>query len=309
MHVPCRRQGKPVAQIMSTVGRLSQRSPTISFTSPLLSDSYGLAPTAPRQVLDYLGCRVCSTPVREPQLPTTKKRPHPGEVRSPPLPDRRVLHSRRQAPTSLGGIRVGDGTRPKIRVGILSPQLFDCTTGRFVVALTRHLAAITGKLKRQPGALTPAQRLLGRVLGATEVSPGGDAAAVPAMKWSPVSPQDTPDASSRGSDASAAAVRGYARPPALTSLPLPFKVTVVLPRPFGDEVTRDILSHAHRLVKLDAPSNVTAWHTRLAEEVSVHTRRRRGHVGVVRTCGGVVCVVWRPRLTRTLDPGPPSAAV
>ena len=46
MHVPCRRQGKPVAQIMSTVGRLSQRSPTISFTSPLLSDSYGLAPTA-----------------------------------------------------------------------------------------------------------------------------------------------------------------------------------------------------------------------------------------------------------------------
>jgi len=49
--------------------------------------------------------------------------------------------------------------------------------------------------------------------------------------------------------------------------PQPFKVTIVLPRPFGDNVTRRILGHAHRLVKLDDTRNITDVQQRLAEEV------------------------------------------
>lgn len=50
-----------------------------------------------------------------------------------------------------------------------------------------------------------------------------------------------------------------------------FRTTIFLPRPFGDNTTRDILAKSHRLIKLEAsPRNLSSWkHDIASEELDV----------------------------------------
>lgn len=50
-------------------------------------------------------------------------------------------------------------------------------------------------------------------------------------------------------------------------------MTVLLPRPYGDDITQELLSHAHRLIKLPQPRDLEQWKQSISFEVLQSTRQ------------------------------------